>query len=780
MNINELYWKVKRFLRKNKETISRGISIVLIVVLLTALGVAAVSIIRADNRREELANQEKDDTVIKVDRKKDYGEPGFKQVAENDKLVLYADFTTAEIMVEEKATGMKWYSNPQDRADDELATIKSRVDSQIHVKFMNKEEGIFIELDSSAGSVKKGRMEHRLIENGVKFIFGFPVANVYIPVQYTLCEDGFQAEIVTSEIEGVGANPYMIDTIALLPYFGAGGLEDEGYLFVPDGSGALINFNNEKQSSQAYTAQVYDVNPTIVAENAKSISESVKLPVFGVKCNENAFIGVIISGEGASKISASTSRKGSSYNYVHPVAVMHEYNSKRTEGNASAAAISSHSIDMSDNLMDGKNYAVRYFFMEGEQANYAGMSQRYRAFIEQCDQLNDSSLTDKKYVVLDLIGAVSIKKYVMGVLRPVVTPLTTYNEVCDVVKELKAAGVENIIVNYIGAMDGGLNNKVYNKVSLENVLGTKKELENMIQYLQDEGVLLFLETNPVDIYESGNGYSDKGDTVKTFFEKYAYQYNYNLDLGTKIEDTSWNLLRPRLAAELSQNFAESAASWNVNQISLARLGQILYANYEKGDEYLSRTSALELWDKTLKNIDEKLDYMMFHGGNAYCLPYADAVTDISNSHSNYDMENQSVPFYQMTFQDSVLLTADGINTTVDYEYAFLKAIETGCSLKYNLICDDVSQLVGTDYNTMVSYSYDYWKETIVEEYTAMQKAVSQLAGKKIVGHEYLQDDVTLTVYDSAKVIVNYGENTVTYEGNEIGARNYLILSGGAK
>ncbi len=779
MNINDLFWKWKRIIRKNRETISRTISIVLIVALVAALGYAAVSIIKEDARRELIANQEKDDTTIKTDKKKDYGEPGFNQVAANDKLVLYADFTTGEIMVEEKASGMKWYSNPQNRADDKLATIKSRVDSQIHVKFMNLEDGVFIDMDNSSGSIKKGRMEHKLIENGIKFTFGFPVANVYIPVQYTLCEDGFQAEIVTDEIEGVGANPYMVDTISLLPYFGAGDLEDEGYLFVPDGSGALINFNNEKQSTQQYTSQVFDVNPAIVVQDAQPVSESVKLPVFGAKCNDNAFIGVIISGEGTSKISASTSRKSSSYNHVYPIAVMHEYNSKRTEKNA-AATIASHSIDKSENLMDGKNYAVRYFFLEGEQANYTGMSQQYRTFLEQRNQIKDSSLTDKKYVVLDLIGAVSIKKYVMGILRPVVTPMTTYNEVCEIVKELKSKGVENIIVNYIGAMDSGLNNKMFNKVSAENVLGTKKELRNMIQYLQDEGVLLFLETNPVDIYENGKGYSEKGDTVKTFFEQYAYQYKYDLDLGSYIKDSGWNLLRPRLAAELSQKFAESAVSWNVNQISLARLGQVLYANYEKGDEYLSRTSALDLWDKTLKDVSEKLDYIMFHGGNAYCLPYADVVTDISDSHSNYDMENRSVPFYQMTFQDSILLTAAGINTTVDYEYAFLKAIETGCSLKYNLIRGDVSQLVGTDYNTMVSYSYDYWKDTIVEEYTAMQEAVSQLAGKKIVGHEYLTDDVTVTVYDSAKVIVNYGETAYTYEGNEIGARDYLILSGGAQ
>ena len=156
------------------------------------------------------------------------------------------------------------------------------------------------------------------------------------------------------------------------------------------------------------------------------------------------------------------------------------------------------------------------------------------------------------------------------------------------------------------------------------------------------------------------------------------------------------------------------------------------------------------------------------------------ITDVSDSFSNYDMQNRCVPFYQMLFQDRILLTSSAINTTVDYAYSFLKAIETGSSLKYNLIYGDVSKLVGTAYNTMVSYSYSYWKDTIVEQYHAMQKDVGQLAGEKIVNHTYLEEDVTLTTYESAEVVVNYGEDAFTYNGKEIAARSYLVLPGGAK
>lgn len=779
MNIKELYWKWKRAIRKRRETISRAISICLIVALVAVVGYTAYNIYQSDLRRAELENQDKEKVSITTVKNPNYGPAGFQKVAENEKLILSADFTTGEIEVTEKASGMKWYSNPQDRSEDNMAPVKSKLNAQMHVKFMNVEKGINVEFDNYAGSIKKGRMEHELIENGVKFVFGFPTANVYIPVQYTLCEDGFQAEVVTSEIKGIGDNPFLVESIALLPYFGAGGLNDEGYLFVPDGSGALIEYNNNKQNYMDYSAPVYGRNPTLEKVTEETVRERISMPVFGAKTNDHAFFGIIVSGEGCSTISATTSKKDSSYNHVYPTAVLREYSLLYAAHDGDAWK-DSHTIDYSRDLMDGSNYAVRYFFLEGEQANYSGMSALYRNYLEEQNLLKKSELVDKKYMVLDLVGAVSIKKYVMGIKMPVVTAMTTYNEVREIVQQLKEQGVENIIVNYIGAMDSGLNNVMYDKVATESVLGTKKEFRDMVNYLEEEGVLLFLETNPVDLYENGKGFSENNHSVRTFFNKYAFQYKYNLDIGTSIESTRWHLLRPQLVSDLTVDFAKSLADSNINRISVARLGELLYSDYANDQNYLSRTQVLKIWDETLKLANENLEYIMVHGGNAYCAPYADIITDVANSHSSFDMEDQSIPFYQMTFQESALLTANGINTTVDYEYAFLKAIETGCSLKFNLIYGDVSQLVGTDYNTMVSYSYDYWKDVAVEEYLAMQETVGQFAGEKIIGHELLEKDVSLTKYESAEVIVNYRNEAYTYCGMEIGARDYLVVPGGAK
>lgn len=787
MKIVDLYWKCRRAIRKRQETIARVITTVLIVAMVAVIGYVSYTIVRDDAERAALANQEVDKTTIKANKKRKYGEDKLVPVAENDKFILNINHANGEISVYDKTTQQTWYSNPQNRAEDNNSVNKNLLNSQFIVEFMNiGKDGSTTEFNNYFHSVRQGHMDidTKSVPNGVKIVYGFPNANVRIPIQYFLTEDGFQAEIVTKEIEGVGSNPWSVVRIDLLPYFGAADLEDEGYLFVPDGSGALIEYNRGKRYNQPYSEMVYGRNPTVETTEQEPVKETVSMPVFGAKTNDHAFFGMIVAGEGCSKINASTSLNGnaynSSYNNVYPTAVLMEYNRMYKKGDANTSK-TSYTIDVSKNLMDDANYAVRYFFLSGEKANYIGMAELYRDYLVKNNKLKDSELADKKYTVLDLVGAVSIKKYVMGIKKPVVTALTTYNDVCQIVKDLKAQGVQNLAINYIGALDSGLNNKMYNAVSPESVLGSKKEFKAMIEFLEKEGVLLFLESNPVDLYENGNGLTENGHSTKTFFDHYAFQYKYELDKNARIDTTRWHLLRPQLLSEVTEGFAKSAAKWNVNNVSFNRMGDTLYSYYYGDQYYASRTKALEYWAEALKLADDNSKYLMVHGGNVYCSPYADVITDVADTHSNFDMQDGAVPFYHVVFQGNTLLTGDGINTTVDYDYAFLKALETGTSLKYNLIYGDVSQLVGTDYNTMVSYSYSYWKDTIVEKSLALQEATAQFAGKEIVNHTMLADDVAMTEYESgSSVIVNYTKEAYTYNDQTVPARGYLVLTGGAK
>ena len=807
MDIKNKLFKFKRAIHRNRDLIARVISVTLIVALVIVVAWGAYKIHLSDIAFEKASQIIIDDDAIMAGVGPTEDKEAFELVADKEGLELWANFTNGEIKVVEKASGNTWYSNPVDRETAQLPVRKQLINSQIHVKFFNveKKEPVDQEFTNYGDSIAKGCMEYELLADGsgVKFIFGFPVANVYIPVQYSIVDGAFQAEIVTEEIEGVGTYPYAILDIKLLPYFGAANESQDGELLLPDGSGALINFNNGKNHNDIifYNNKVYGNNITLPQEELEPVKEQISLPIFGSIWNNtekateetadgeeasdigtasnHAFLGVIISGDASSSIIASTSGKISSYNMIHPVANMAEYKFIRTKSSGQVGQ-EARVLSVSDNQMANQNFAVRYYFLSGEKANYSGLAEKYREHLQAANLLKKSALSDKKYLVLDLVGAVSIEKFIFGVKQPVVTPLTTYNDVVTIVKELKAEGIENLVINYIGALDGGLSNKVYSNVKTESVLGTKKEFRAMIDYLEQENVIFFLETNPVDIYNNGNGYDDNADTAKTFFNKYAFQYQFILDSEQTDKTVRWHILHPNRIPDLVTKFTDAAAEWDILNISVDRLGKVLYTDYADDQPSTTRTHALNFWLEALKTADEKTDNLLVHGGNAYTLAYADIVTDISNGSSDFDMVDQTVPFYQIALQGSTLLAPTAFNMSVDYERELLKVLENGCNLKYNLIYGDVDQLVGTEHDNMVSYSYKRWKEKIVEHYKTVQDASAQFAGKDIINHTIVTDDITVTEYETGKLIVNYGSEACTYEGVTIPAKQYKVILGGAK
>lgn len=787
MKINDLYWKWKRAIRKNRKAIKTGISLTLTVALLAVVGYAAYTIYKADVIKEATMVDGQEESPIKKKPAKyecrDFEERNkfWELVAENKLYKLWANIATGEIAVEELTTDKIWFSNPPYRDEDNLCAIKTRINSQLHIDFLNTEECITTTIDNFGESIIRGGMTHERIDKGIKFTFEFPMTGVIIPVQYTLAEDGLLAEIITSEIQELWSERFIIQNITFLPFFGAGGLDDDGYLFIPDGSGALIEFNNLKQSSQSYFGDVYGKN--VINQDTKASamqSELVSLPVFGVKCNNNAFLGVILNGDANSKVYATTSRKTSSYNQVYTSATIREYAIKHMEGRQSfGGGQNSRIYEASQNLLENHNYAVKYFFLEPENADYVGMGERYRAFLNERNELKKSKLAEDKYLVLDVLGAVSIEQYVFGVKMPVVTAMTTYNQLCEIVKELKANGVEKLIINYIGAYKGGLNAKSQDEMKVESVLGTKKEFRAMIEYLQSENVTLFLESNPIDMYKSGNGYNINGDSSKTFFNAYGFQYQYELDTYKSIPTGTWRLMSPDRVTDFTENFAESAKNWNVNQISVNRLGSVLYSNYDKNN-YISRTMTKQMWAQALDAANKTMDYVMIHNGNAYTLPYVDIITDLSNSNSDFDMENHSIPFYQIAFQNTKVLASEGFNTTVDYREAFLKALESGSSMKFNLFSAETTELVDTQHNDKTSYSYAFWKDTIIKMYREYQDVMKNFVGEEIINHEILDKNVTLTEYESGKIIINYGAEPYVYGDVTVAEKGYVVLAGGAK
>ena len=158
-----------------------------------------------------------------------------------------------------------------------------------------------------------------------------------VTVRYRLDGEDFVAEVPYDQIRFNSDNA-TITAVSLLPAFGAVGAQEDGsyedgYLLVPEGSGALIRFNNQKLTQPSYYANVYGYDYGIKRDEFITETKAV-FPVFGLLRKEQSFLCVVEDASSFVSIQADINGKTpnsgrSSYNTVNAKAtVLHldQYN----------------------------------------------------------------------------------------------------------------------------------------------------------------------------------------------------------------------------------------------------------------------------------------------------------------------------------------------------------------------------------------------------------------------------------------------------------------------
>jgi len=110
----------------------------------------------------------------------------------------------------------------------------------------------------------------------------------------------------------------------LAPYFGAAYKSENGYFLVPDGSGALIRFNN-RNGAEPYKQYVYGRDPSIVPIMRKAVSQAALLPVFGMSRSDGGFVAMIEGSAARGWINAETAYQKTGYNAASASCIVRDY-----------------------------------------------------------------------------------------------------------------------------------------------------------------------------------------------------------------------------------------------------------------------------------------------------------------------------------------------------------------------------------------------------------------------------------------------------------------------
>ncbi len=708
----------------------------------------------------------------------------WETVAENDRLVLAYDPQESQIMLTDRVTGEIWRSTPEDIAQDTVASGMNKINRQsdLIVTFHNPTY-VTNQVNSYTGSIKNGDFTWEKIENGVEIRYYFPKQGFLIPVRYELEEDGLKASVLSQQIQEnvwtLSENPEDIEkaasgkdkqsvmTVSLLPFMGAAGTGDEGYLVIPDGSGALIHFNNGRSSAAAYQQDVFGRDSTLSVKKAATRTFQVNMPLFGMIRNGFGMMAVVDQGAAQAQLNAAVSGQLTGYNnaYFTVTYISMESNTLM------AGSSSSKSVTLAANTFrDMGDFVVRYYLLDKENADYTDIAALYRSQLKLTDHTGTPAGTQLKMVA----SIPSIKTFI-GIPYNSVTVLTSYGEAADVLTDLHQAGVEGLTLQYAGWSSQSVQGRMVTGLDLDGRLGGQDGFNRLLSAAENTSSGLTLSVDLVNLYKNGNGYWSLFSAADNVNSTARIMNEYLMSTGAQDPSgKSWYLLRPDVVKDAAEKLASSLSGKLKEHtgVTLTALGKTLYSSLGKNG--ISRTASGAYWQKAFEALQTSVPYLTAETPSSYAFPYLIQADGTPMASSRYDVTDTDIPFYQLVVHGAMVMYTEPLNELGNIEDAVLKMAEYGVYPAWRLIYRDPALLSGTDGADWYATSVSAWREDVIRVAEQM-KQLSHYASMSMTGHERLTADLSVTTYENGdRVYVNYGNTDAQEDGITVPARSFTI------
>ncbi len=707
----------------------------------------------------------------------------YSEVASNENLSLSADFNTGYFAIKNLKNGYVWYSVPNTTEFDGYSKgeVERFSKSQVIIGYVNSEDEVdtsriaYLDYEELVGT------EVTTIENGFRVVYTYEVsfatddqqevgeepkiAQVKVPLEFFLEGDHFSARVDIPAVEYT--DDILITEYNLLPYFGAGSWIEDGYLFVPDGSGALISFNGHESSTSSYDELVYGDDLSVFSSELAPLgSEKIRMPVFGIINGEdNALFGIIDEGASAASILASPSNTGKGYSTA---------SSKINTKLVSTTTMFSKSSNLqsifrlSEDSDDVTNFKVDYYILNGDDADYIGMANTYRDYLLGNELLAKTEMS-APVLNVDVYGAIDVKANILGFTYRKLQSLTTYEQTIEMTEKLKAAGIDNISLRYKGWSNNGVTNKtITNNVKLINLLGGKKGYQTLLDYTKENNIQLF---NDVDLTTFTEG--SQKNAAKTAFAEVYYEYQYLRSVyAYDLNGYAKMLINPALLYENAEKYIKSYNGTGNNNLSISDLTDNVYSHLKRG-EMVYRTKYVNESQKVLELAKKSNINLAGESSNAYSLKYLSKIYKAPVYSSGYDIFDSEIPFYEIVLHGYLPMTGEPMVQSTDSQVTFLKCVESGMELLWNGIDEQSEILSDTNYDDLYGSTYTLWIDDAAEKYSQYQPLLEKIYDKSIVDHKEVKTNVTLTEYENGvKVYVNYTDSDVEVNGIKVSAKSF--------
>ncbi len=584
---------------------------------------------------------------------------------------------------------------------------------------------------------------------------------------YSISKDGSLIVDFPAASLKYSQDSFIVKSVSYLPYFGSADMNYDGYIFFPDGSGTIIEFEDFYSETSSQSIQVsgdlYGKDfcyATITDKHKKQVS----MPVYGMISTvskgdgssdtvKNGYLAILEDGSALTKLRATSGGGMHKYANAYSTFVPYCYDEYMLGDVVSVGGSKSYLV-VSESRYTG-SYKTRYVMLTDPElaaennidffypTTYVGMASCYRDYLKEKGVLDKISNVKKNLpLYIETLGSMNVTQKILTFPVSVSTPLTKFEDIQTMYKELSAKGINNVNFRLTGFANGGMYFTYPAKVRWENSLGGARGFEELLSYAasvnKNSGANLGIYPDFDFQYINNTAIFDRVSNgrhgAKLVDNRYASKQVYDSVSG--LYETLYAILVSSNTLDgLYDRFIKDYAKYDIKNISVSTLGSDLNSNFDD-DNPINRDQARGHVVALLDRMANKGGYsVMTDVGNAYTYKFVDHILNATIDSSHLVSASYTIPFLGMVLHSYISYTGTPLNYTGSADYNILHSIENGAALYY-ILCMQNTNYLKEDTELSKYYGVDYknWFDEIVESYKTINAAIGDLQKFEIVDH----------------------------------------------
>ena len=674
----------------------------------------------------------------------------------NDKFELYLDEKNERLAYKIKETGDIWWSSPvnveldttildPDKGRDMASAQRKQVASTSGFKL--GDVGETNRGETSVTYTNKCTVSWDVQSDRVVETVKYRIRNsknkydILYKINYVLEDDCLYAYVDKGDIEQVNTSSldgHILTKLEIMPYFAAADSTQEGYMIIPDGTGAVINYNNGKSNYQDYAQQIYGRDYTTVPLNAPRVTQQAYMPVMATVTGNKGVVMVATDGDANVYAHAQVcGQEKQAYNNCY-----FEFEVKSTDSFFMSGDSSTRLTVFEKGDIKTDRFGVRYFPVNSSSdVNYADCAEVYRNYLIKEKGLEAKATPNNNDLYLDLYGGVMKDTSILGIPFNLKTEITGFDQAKEILNQFRDDGVASMTVNYNDWTNDSIKKKISTEADPSGTLGGSSDWEDLLKL--DDNITVVPSMNNFTMSSSSWGYMTLTSTAIRVSNAYSRQSSYSPAFGVAEKGVSPALLTPNKYSTVFSEMLESYADEKLDSVGFGYYSTRLVSDFSKSD-FSSRSNTMKILTEGYQKAKDQLGTVYASGANAFLLPYVNNVSNIPVYSSSFNVTDYDIPFYQMVIHGYLDYASTPVNKSSNTDEVFLLSLASGSQIHYDLTYVDADTLQDTDYDELYYTHYSGWMDMAAKQYKAAQEILAGVSDYTITKYERSDDGKKFT------------------------------------